>query len=83
MNDVDIMTTRKDNNNYQPTKIIYDQNSMSMVNKIIAKSNSHHIKPERNNLTYTSFETIWDQSSLRQVDKKSKEVVSSKIRFYF
>ena len=48
-------TTKKDNNKYQTTNVIYDKTSMSLNNKIITKSNSHQIKPKRNNLTYTSL----------------------------
>ena len=46
---VDNKTTRKDNNEYQTTNIIYDQNLIS-INKII-KSNPHQIKSKQNNLT--------------------------------
>ena len=56
MNVVDNRTTRKDKNKYQTTNIIYDQNLMFIINKIITKSNSHQIKPKQNNLTYTSLE---------------------------
>ena len=41
---VDNRTTRKDNNKNQTINIIYDQNSMSVKEKIITKSNSHQIK---------------------------------------
>ena len=53
------------------------------------KSNSHQIKPKRNSLTYTPLEKIWDQFSVRLVNrstkkrKDSKEVQSFKKRFYF
>ena len=50
MNVVDNMTTRKDNNKYQKTNIIYDQNSISIINKIKTKSNSHQKKSKQNNL---------------------------------
>ena len=48
-------TTKKDKNKYQLTNIINDQKSMALINEIIIKSNSHQIKPKRNNLTYTSL----------------------------
>ena len=54
MNVVDDMTTRKDNNKYQTTNIIFDQNSISIINKVITKSNS--VKSEQNYLTYTWLE---------------------------
>ena len=59
MNVVDNRTTRKAHNKYQTTNIIYDQDWMSIINKMTTKpSNSHQIKPKGNNLTYTSFEKI-------------------------
>ena len=57
MNVDDNMTTRKDNNKYETTNIIYDQNSVSIVNKVI-KSNSHPIKPRRSRFTYTRLDKI-------------------------
>ena len=68
---VDNMITRKDNNKYETTNIIYDQNSISIINKIIKKSNSHQIKPKQN-LTYTSLEKIWVLSSMRLVNGSAK-----------
>ena len=56
MNVVDNMTTRYENNKYQTTNIIYDQNSISIINEIITISNSHQIISKQNNLTYTSLE---------------------------
>ena len=54
---IDNMTPKKDNIKYQTTNIIYDQNSISIINKIITKSsNSHQINSKVNNLNYTSFE---------------------------
>ena len=41
---VDNRTTRKDNNINQITNIIYDKNLMSIIEKIITKSNSQQIK---------------------------------------
>ena len=38
---IDDRTTRKNNNTNQTTNIIYDQNSMSTIKKIIKKSNLH------------------------------------------
>ena len=79
-------TTRKHNNKYQTTNIIYDQKSVAIINKIITKSNSHQIKPKQNNLTYVSLEKIGDLSSMRLFNwsiNKSNEVRSSKIRFHF
>ena len=67
MNAVDSRTTRKDNNQYQTTNIIYDQNTMSVTNKIITKSsNSHQMIPEGNNLTYNSLEKICNWLTGRQ-----------------
>ena len=86
MNVVVNRTTRKDNNKYKTTNIIYDKKSVAIINIIITKSNSHQIKPKRNNMTYTSLEKIGDLSSLRLVNrsiKKGNEVRSSKIRFRF
>ena len=80
---VEIRATRKENNKYQ-TSNFYDQ-TYYFNNKIITKSNLHQIKTERNNLTYTSLEKIWDIYSMRLVNmltKKSKEV-RSKIRFHY
>ena len=57
INVVYIVTTRKDNNKYQTANIVDDQNSTSIINKIM-KSNSHEIKSKRNNLTCTSLEKI-------------------------
>ena len=37
-------TTRKNNNKNKTTNIIYDQNSMYIIERIITKSNSHQIK---------------------------------------
>ena len=85
MNTVDNRTTRKDNKKYQTTNLIYDQNSMAIINKI-RKSNSHQIKPKQNNLTYTLLEKVGDLFSMRLINrstKKSKEVRSLKIRFHF
>ena len=70
---VDNMITRKDNNKYQTTNIIYDQNSISIIDKIITKSNSHQIKPTQNNLTYTPLEKIWVLSSMRLVNRWTKK----------
>ena len=59
---------------------------MSIINKIITKSNWHQIKPKKNNLTYATLEKIWDLSPMQLVDmstKKSKEMRTSKKRFYF
>ena len=53
---------------------------------MITRSKSPQIKQKQQNLTFTSLESLWDPSSLRMVNrstKKSKEVRSSKIRFYF
>ena len=58
MNVVDNKTTRQDNHKYQTTNFIYDKNSMSIINKIITKSNSHLIKPERNDLALTSIKNM-------------------------
>ena len=58
MNVADSMTNRKDNNKYQTTNIIYDQNSISIINKITTNTNSHKIKSKQKNLTYTSLENI-------------------------
>ena len=41
---VDDRTTNKDNDKNQTTNIIYDQNSISIIKKIITKSNSHRMK---------------------------------------
>ena len=41
---VDHRTTRKDNNINQTTNIINDQNSMSIIKKIITKSKLYQIK---------------------------------------
>ena len=65
-------TTRKDNNKNQTTNIIYDQNSISVINKIVTKSNSDQIKSKRNNLTYTSLDKIWNLSSMRLVNRSTK-----------
>ena len=46
MNVVDKITTRKDNDN---------QNSFSIINKMITKSNSPKIKSKQNNLIFTSL----------------------------
>ena len=56
MSVIDNRTTRKDNNKYQTTNIIYNQNSISIIKEIITTSNPHQIKPKRNNLTKTSLE---------------------------
>ena len=85
MNASDNRTARKHNNKYHTTNIIYDQNSMSKINKIITKSNSHQIK-KGNNLTYSSLETIWDLTSMRLVDmsiKRAKKRSSKILRFLF
>ena len=58
MNVVDNMTTRKDNNKYQKTNIIYDQNSISIKNNIITKSILHQIKHKQNIWTNISLEKI-------------------------
>ena len=80
MNVVDNMTTRKHNNKYQTTIIIYDQNSISVINKMITKSNSHQIKSKRNNLTYTSLDKIWNLSSM--VDKSKKRSMRCEVQKY-
>ena len=51
---VDNRTTRKDNNKNQTTDIFYAENSVSVIKKIITKSNSHQMKPKQNSLSYTS-----------------------------
>ena len=58
----DNRTTRKDNNKYQTTNIIYDQNSMSIMKKklVTKSSNSHQIIPKGNNWTYTLVEKIFN-----------------------
>ena len=61
---VDNRTTRKENNKYQTTNIFYDQNTISIINKIKTKSNSHQIKFTRIILTYTSIEEILDLKML-------------------
>ena len=45
---------------------------MSTIKKIITKSDSREIKSKQNSLTYTSFETIWDQFSMRLVNRSTK-----------
>ena len=78
--------TLKNNNKNQTTNTIYDQNSMAIINIIITKSNSHQIKLKQNNLNYTSLIKIRDASSMRLVNrstKDSKEVQNSKICFHF
>ena len=82
MNVVDNMTTRKHNNKYQTTIIIYDQNSISVIKKMITKSNSHQIKSKRNNLTYTSLDKIWNLFSMRLVDKSKKKSMRCEVQKY-
>ena len=58
---------------------------MSIVKKIIEKSNLHQKKPKQNKITYTSLEKIRDLSSIRLANRltvKSK-MQSTKIRLYF
>ena len=86
MSVVDNRTTRKDNYNYQTTIFIYDQNSISTIKKIITKSSSPQIKLKRNNLTYNSLEKNMGpvlNATENRSTKKSKEVRSSNVRFYF
>ena len=84
LNVVDNRTTKKDNNKYQKTSIIYNQNAMSIINKIITKSNSIKIKTKQNNLTYTSLEKIWDLSSMRLVNRSTnKEQSGAKLKNSF
>ena len=68
---VDNRNTRMDNNKNQTTNIIYDQNSMSTIEKII-KSNSHQIKTKRKHLTYDSLEKIWYLSPMLLVNWSEK-----------
>ena len=82
MNVVDNRTTRKDNNKYQTTSLIYDQNSMAIITKII-KSNSHQIKLKRNNLTYNSIEKIGDVSSMQLLTGQAKEQRGGKFKNTF
>ena len=56
----------------QITNINYDQNSMSIIKKILTKSNSHQIKPKQNKFTYTSLEKILDLSSIRLGNRLKK-----------
>ena len=58
MNVVNNMRTGKDYNKYQTTKVVYDQNSISIIYKIITKSKLHQIKSKRNILTYTSLKNM-------------------------
>ena len=51
------MTTRKDNIIFQTINIIYNKNSISIINKI-TKSNSRHINSKQNNPIITSVEKI-------------------------
>ena len=54
MNVIDNRINRKENNKYQTTNTIYDQNLMAIINKII-KSNSHQIKTKQNNLIFDLY----------------------------
>ena len=51
---------------------------MSTIKKIITKSNSHQIKPKQNSLTNTSLEKIWDQFSMRLVNRSTKKRKNNK-----
>ena len=82
MNVVDNRTTRKDKNKYPTTKIIYDQNSMAIINKIITVSDWHQIKPEINNSTFNSIEKIWNLSSMRLVNKSTKKAKRCDVQKY-
>ena len=62
----------------QKINIIYDHNSMFTIKKIITKSNSRQIKSKQNSLTYTSLEKIWDQLSMRLVNKSTKSEKTAK-----
>ena len=73
MNVVDNMTTRTDNNKYQTTNNIDNQNSISGINKIITKSDSQQIKSKQNSLTYTPLEKIWNLSSMRLMNRSAKK----------
>ena len=66
---VDNRSTRRDNNKNETTNIFYDQNSMSIIEKITLKSNSHQIKTKKNNLTYDSLEKIWDLSPMLLINR--------------
>ena len=72
MNVVDNRNTKKGNNKYQTTNIMYDKNSISIINKIITKSKSHQIKPEQNNLTYAPIEKNMGHVLNANGDKKSR-----------
>ena len=65
--------TGKDNHKIQITNINYDQNSMSILKKII-KSNLHQIKPKQNKLTYASLEKIRDLSSMQLGNRSTKKM---------
>ena len=80
MNVVDKRTTRKENNKYQTTNIIYDQNSMAI--NIIIKSTSHQIKPKRNNLTYTSLEKIGDCPQCDSLTGRPKRAKRCEVQKY-
>ena len=58
------------------------------IKKIITKSNSHQIKPEQNNLTYTSLEKTWYMSSMQKCLKwlkrsRKKEQIGAKFKNTF
>ena len=59
----------------------YDQNSISILQEIMTKSDSHQMKPKQNKIKYTSNEKIWDLSSMHlgnRSTKKRKNVRNSK-----
>ena len=66
-------TTRGDNNENQTTNTIYDQNTMSIIKKIITKTNSNQINPKQNKLSYSSLQKIRDLSTMRLVDRSIKK----------
>ena len=81
MNVVDNMTTRKDNKKHKTTNITYDQNSISIINKIITKSNSNQINSKQNNLTYTYLEKIRNLFSMRLVNSSNSSNKAEKQMF--
>ena len=84
INVVDNRTTSKDNNKNQTTNIICDQNSMSIIKKIIiTKLKLNQKKPIQNKIAYFSLEKIWDVSSMLLDNRSTKNSKKFKNTFLF